>query len=185
MFSTQAPCATRSHQEIQPLIEKLARCGVWDEYRVKAKPNSPPPPPTKKKQQLQNPPEHDTDINDLKCPFSFSPLSLFLSSSPATSLPYPSSFPLTFPRHVMDIGPCPPGDIFHYHAATVHIQRPVSLLINSHAPQQHSRQAQTRRTLQNLHLITKPLDERRWEWKVQSNLKTTNKLINSCLCRLI
>lgn len=48
----------------------------------------------------------------------------------------PSSFPLTFPRRLMDIGPCPPGDIFHYHAATALIHRPISFLINDHAAQQ-------------------------------------------------
>lgn len=62
----------------------------------------------------------------------------------------PSLFPLTFPRRLMDIGPCPPGDIFHYHAATVLIHRPISLLINDHAAQQHSRQAQTRHIEKNL-----------------------------------
>lgn len=58
----------------------------------------------------------------------------------------PTSFPLTFPRHLMDIGPCPPGDIFHYHAATALIHRPISLLINDHAAEQHSGQAQIRHT---------------------------------------
>lgn len=61
-----------------------------------------------------------------------------------------SSFPLTFPRRLMDIGPCPPGDIFHYHAATALIHRPIFFLINDHAAQQHSRQAQTRHTAKPL-----------------------------------
>jgi len=47
-------------------------------------------------------------------------------------------YPFLSSRRLMDIGLCPPEDIFHYHAATSLIHRPISLLINDHAAQQYS-----------------------------------------------
>lgn len=40
----------------------------------------------------------------------------------------------------MNIRPCPPGDVFHYHAATALIHGVICFLINDHAAQRQSTQ---------------------------------------------